>query len=439
VFSAANSFLNRLLTSRLGRDTVGSMSLKLANVALTFFTTVLLARLLGPSEYGVYAFVYATVSLLSVPSEFGLPTLVVRETARGMLNQDYSSVAGIWRWTGLATTYISLGLVGLSLVGIWLFREPLASQRLTTFLCALALVPLISLGDLRGAALSGLNHVVAGQLPEFLLRPGIFMLLVTVGALMGNISFNAPLAMGFYVSSAAAAFGGGAWLLWRATPLSVRKALPRFESRAWLMSALPLAFIGGMQIVNQQASILLQGFFLPNAAIGIFRIASQVALLASFGLMTINTVLTPRFATLYAQGDMKKLQRLVTVSARVILIFNLALTAGFIFWGKLFLRIAFGSDYQVAYVPLIILLIGQLINSGAGSVGLLLNMSGFERETARGTLVAAILNVTLNLLLIPFWGINGSAAATSISLIIWNILLWQAVRKQLGINSLAFS
>jgi len=78
-----------------------------------------------------------------------------------------------------------------------------------------------------------------------------------------------------------------------------------------------------MQLINQQASILLQGFFLPDAAIGIYRIASQVAVLASFGLITINLVLTPRFATLYAQGDMAKLQHLVTASARVILIFNL--------------------------------------------------------------------------------------------------------------------
>jgi O-antigen/teichoic acid export membrane protein len=435
------SRLGRLLTSQIGRETLGSMSLKLVSVGLTFITTVLLARLLGPSDYGIYAFVYATISLLSVPSEFGLPTLVVRETARGMVSQDYASVQGVWRWTGRATTMISLTLVGLTILGIWLFREPLTSQRLITFLCALALVPLIALGDLRGAALSGLHHVVAGQLPEYLLRPGFFALLLGVAALAplaGYPTLSAPMAMVLYVFSSAVTFGVGAWLLWRVTPLPVRKALPSYNSRAWLLSALPLAFIGGMQLIDQQASILLQGLYLPDAAIGIYRIASQVSVLASFGLLTINLVLTPRFATLYAQGDMKKLQRLVTASARVILLINLLITVGFIIWGKSFLNAAFGSPFKTGYTPLMILLVGQLINSGAGSVGLLLNMSGHERETARGMTIAAIINVVLNLLLIPRLGINGSAVATSISLIIWNVLLWWAVRKKLGINSLAF-
>ncbi len=430
--------IGRLLTSKIGRETLGSMSLKLASVGLTFLTTVLLARLLGPSDYGVYTFVYATISLLSVPSEFGLTTLVARETARGMVSQDYASVQGVWRWSGRAATLISLTLVGLSVVVIWLFREPLTSQRLITFLCALALVPLIALGDLRGAALTGLHHVMAGQLPEFLLRPGIFALLLVIAALAGNSLFSAPIAMGLYVFSSAVTFVVGAWLLWRTTPLTVRKARPSFSSRTWLLSALPLAFIGGMQLIDQQASILLQGLFLPDASIGTYRIASQVAVLASFGLTTINIVLTPRFATLYAQGDLARLQRLVTASARVILAFNLLLTVGFIIWGKSFLVLAFGSPYAAGYTPLMILLVGQLINSGAGSVGLLLNMSGHERETARGMTIAAILNVVLNLLLLPRLGINGSAIATSSSLIIWNILLWWAVRKKLGINSLAF-
>jgi O-antigen/teichoic acid export membrane protein len=71
-------------------------------------------------------------------------------------------------------------------------------------------------------------------------------------------------------------------------------------------------------------------------------------------------------------------------------------------------------------------------------VGILLNMTGHERTTAKGRFISTSLNVGLNLLLIPLFGISGAAVATAIALATWNILLWWAVRKQLGINSLAF-
>ncbi|NOG76734.1 MAG: oligosaccharide flippase family protein [Chloroflexi bacterium] len=439
MFIGLQKLVARASNSRIGRELAGSLGLKIASAGLTFLVTVILARTLGPADYGVYAYIYALVSLLSVPSEFGLPQLVVRETARGVSRGDYSAVQGIWRWSAKITAIVSLTLVVLTAIGLWLFKEPLSGKRLETLVWALALVPLISLGNLRGAALVGLHKVVAGQLPEFLIRPGLLALFLIVVALLEGPSFTAPHAMALYVAAAGLAFWAGAWLLWRAAPIEVRRAEPRMDGRTWFLSTLPLAFIGGMQLINQQASILIQGFFLPDDQIGLFRVAAQVSALASFGLYAVNMVLSPRFAVLYAQGNKARLQRLVTNSARLILVFNLLITAGFAVLGKQFLRIAFGATYVVAYLPIMILLGGQAINSATGSVGSLLNMSGFERETARGRTFAAVLNIALNLLLIPYWGVIGAAIATAAALITWNVLLWWAVRKRLGINSLAFT
>lgn len=432
------ALINQALTSRLSHEMAGSLGLKIANTGLVFLSTVLLARALGPADYGVYAYVYALVSLLSVPSEFGLPVLVVRETARGMAREDYPAVQGIWRWAGKVTAIISLSLVVLTALALYFLKQPLAGKKLMTFAWALALVPLVALGDLRGAALRGLQRVIAGQMPEFLIRPGLLVLFLAAAVLLRGGDLTAPQAMAFYVVASALAFGAGAWLLWRSTPSGVRQAPPRFENRAWLLSTLPLAFISSMQLVNNQASILLQGFYLPDAQIGIFRVAAQTSVLASFGLAAINMVIAPRFASLYAQNNLARLQRLVTQTARVILGFNLLVTISFVILGRPFLRIVFGTPYLSAYLPLLILLGGQLVNSAAGSVGVLLNMTGHETATARGMAVAALSNIVLNLILIPPLGIIGSALATAISLIIWNVILWWAVRKRLGINSLAF-
>ncbi len=430
--------VNRLVASKIGQELLGSMGLKMASVALVFLSSVLLARGLGPAEYGIYSYVYALVTLVTVPAEFGLPVLLVRETARGMANGDYALVKGIWRWSGQITGVLSLVLAGGVFLFVVLSHGVFAGERLSTLLWGLALVPLIALGDLRGAALRGLQRVVAGQLPEFLLRPGLFVLLIGAVMIWRVAALSASVAMALYVIAAALAFLGGAWLLWRVTPQSVQQATPRFESRAWLLSAWSLAWIGGMQIINQQVAILLQGFFLPDDQIGIFRVATQVSQVASVGLMAVNMAVSPRFAALYVKQEVAKLQALVTKSTRVIVFFNLLVTIGFVTGGRVFLKIFFGSLYEKAYIPLLILLIGQLINSGVGTVASLLNMTSYENETAKARTIATIANIVLNLILLPYWGIVGSAIATSLSLVLWNVILWWQTKKKLGINSLAF-
>jgi len=65
-------------------------------------------------------------------------------------------------------------------------------------------------------------------------------------------------------------------------------------------------------------------------------------------------------------------------------------------------------------------------------------MTGYEKDTALGLAISAVLNVLLNLILIPKFSMAGAAAATSISMIVWNLLLWCLVWKRLGIDSSVF-
>lgn len=423
---------------QVGREALWSLGLKGTNACLSFLATMLLVRLLGAAGYGIYAYIYALITVLSIPSQFGLPPLVLRETAKGMARADAALVRGIWVWAGRFVGLTALGLALLGGLAVWLWQERFSGVYLNTFAWALLLVPLVALGNVRGAALRGLHRVVQGQLPENIVQPGTLVVLLG-GTLVIGLAFSPAQAMALRVAAAAVAFGVGVGLLLRATPAKVRRVSPRFEGRLWLQSVLPLAFIGGMQLINKNASIVILGFFVPAEQIGIYRVAVQVSILASLGLQAMNMVLAPRFAALYARGEIGSLQHLVTVGARVILGFNLLAATGFALLGKWFLGLFFGSEFTASYAPLMILLIGQCVNSATGSVGFLLNMTGHERETARGILVSVVLNILLNLLLVPLWGIAGAAVAMAAGLVTSNVLLWWAVYKRLGINSLAFN
>ena len=425
------------LGAQLLRGTIGSVLLKVGFILLSFSLTVVLARLLEPEGYGVYAHALAVVMVIAVPAQVGLPTLLVREIARYRTTEEWSLMRGVLRWTNRVVLIMSGVLAGVAGIVIGLYADNLEAHKLATYLWAMLLIPLITLGNLRGAALRGLHQVLAGQLPEQILRPGLLLILL-LGILSINQAWLEPdKAMGLHALAAAGAFVVGLILLRRAMPVQAGKAMPEYESRPWMRSMIPLSLIAGMQVINSQLALVVLGFVATDAAVGIYRVAAQIAMLVAFTLTAVNMVLAPTVARLYAQNDREQMQRLVTWSARLVLAAALPVVAVFVIFGETVLRIMFGEDYVGAYAALIILSIGQLINASMGSVGLILNMTGHERTTLAGMALGASVNIFLALLLIPPFGIEGAAVATALSLITWNIILcWQTYRR-VGIISTA--
>lgn len=421
------------------REAGWSFGFKSVKTALNFLATVLLARVLGAKGYGIYAYAYAWMMMLSMPVQSGLPDLVVRETARGLAGHRPDRVKGAWIWSGGVVAVLSLIIV----LGVGPFliawQGGLHTPQGQTMAWALALVPLMAQGNLLGGALRGLGEIVVGQLPEFVIRPGFFMLLLAGGVLGLARPFTASIAMVFQVVASLLAFLIGAWLLAQRTPPAVRHASPVVESRGWLVSSVIFALITGFAVVNNQIGTIILGILETPEKVGIFRVAAQVAMLAAFGLHAINMVVAPRFASLYAERRMDRLQQLATGSARIVLASSVLLTGIFLLIGRTFFQKIFGAEFNAAYAPLLILLAGQTVNAMAGSVGFLLNMTGHERDTAKGMGIAVVSNLMLNLVLIPRWEVEGAAAATAVSMALWNGLLWWSVRKRLGINSLAFA
>jgi O-antigen/teichoic acid export membrane protein len=275
-------------------------------------------------------------------------------------------------------------------------------------------------------------------MPEFLIRPALLVLFLLGAWVVFKRPLTATEAMALNVMAAALAFMFGAWMLWRITPPEVRTAKPQIENRVWWLSALPLAFIGGIDMFNKHASIIILGVFGADSEVGIYRVAAQLSMFASFGLEAVNLAIAPRFAALYARRDMAKLQYMVTVSARIILAMNIGIALAYVLFGRIFLLLAFGSAYLDAYLPLLILLVGQAVNSAPGSVAAALNMTNHEQATVKGQALSTLLNILLNFMFIPLLGMNGAAVAVTVSRIAWSALMWWELRKRLGINSLAF-
>jgi O-antigen/teichoic acid export membrane protein len=408
-----------------------------ANTLLGFLVAMLLARALGVSGYGVYSYVLTLVSILAIPAKMGLPGLTVREVARSRSTSAWGELRGIIRWGntmagGFSIALIAIGAGVAAAISGWFTPEQLA-----TFAWGLALVPFMVLGELRGAALRGLGHVIQGQLPEMILRPGFLGLSCALLLLVSNTRFGPDLAMALHALAALLAFAVGAYLFFRCRPQPVAAAEPVYHRRAWLAAALPMAFTAGVQFLNHHVDMLILGVFATADQVGIYRAAVQLSALVGVTLMAMNQVVAPRFAALYARGDFSGLQKLATNSARLVLAVAVPLTLIMVVFGDRLLGGIFGPDFAGGHLPLALLAVGQLLNSAFGSVVMLLNMSGHESRTARGVAIAALVGLALNFLLVPTFGAAGAALATTLTILLWNVILWLEVRRSLGIDSTA--
>ena len=149
--------------------------------------------------------------------------------------------------------------------------------------------------------------------------------------------------------------------------------------------------------------------------------------------MAISTVAAPLFAAAHARGGREALQRAATKAAHLGFWPSLAVAAGLLVFGEPLLRL-FGAPFVAVRLPLAVLVGGQLVNAAAGPVGYLLAMTGHQDDNARVFAVSALLNLGLNALLIPAFGLIGAASATALTMAVWNLWLHALTVRRLGVR-----
>ena len=423
--------LRRQFAGRLRRGAAGTLVLKITAVGLGFATNIALARALGTTGYGGYAFALVWVNLLILPATLGFNKLLVRDVAVAVGRQRWSLIRGLQR----ASNAIGLGVSLLLGAMIWsstvVLVERLDPAYVGPLRAAALLLPIMTLVRLRTASMVGLQRVIAGHLPEWLVRPLLYLGLLLAAIALGE-QLTATRAMLLNVATMGVAFIIGAWMLWRAWPAGVRTEQPEYHLRAWLASSLPFALLTGLQLLNTRVDIIMLGAMAGPEPVGMYNVAMQGASLLLFGLGAVNMAVSPVLARLWSEGDVPRMQAIVTRSARAITLFSLPMAAGLCLFATEFLWL-FGEAFTAARTVLIILVLTELINVVFGSVGVLLTMTGHERLAAWGAGLAMLVNVALNWLLIPRYGMEGAATASLATMLVWNLLFAFWIWRRLGI------
>lgn len=413
----------------LAAGLAGVGGLKVGAMLMGVLITIVLARLLGPERLGQYAFAFSTAALLTLPFLQGLPVLVLRESSRAPSALRAQKSARLMRFAlgVVAIAALVLGLAALAVVWRGTGRAFGTEPLLTAAALALPLVGVLTL--CLGAVLRAKGHAVAGQVPDMAVRPAVFLTLLVIAWFW--LDLDAGTAMALHLCAAGIALAVGLVRLLRMHALAAGEREP-VPFRAWALALLPLSTLAGMQMINGQIDLVILGLLGKDSDVGIYRVATLLALQVSFMLAIVTAVVAPSFAKLHRDGQWDELRRLNRLSARLATAFGAAVFLVYLFAGRWLLDIAVGPGFAAAYVPLLIVGAAHAVSLWAGTTNVLLTMIGHERDVLACVALAVCVNITLNLLLVPRLGIIGSACSSAGALLTWRVLLSWRLAKRLG-------
>lgn len=391
-----------------------------------------LARLLGADRTGLFFLAVAVATIASVFARAGVDSALLRFSATHASRSDWPGLAGVRRQGVVVVALTSLiAAAAVAVAAPWiaerLFREPALTPLVR--LVALAVLPM-SLLQVDIELLRGIGRIRDATAMQYLAPPlfglpALFVLAPRLGA-AGAVVAHVLAAMAVLVV---------ARHLWRRATPQLRSLPGTFDRRRLMATALPLFWVASMDLVMGMTDTVMLGLWKSAEAVGIYGVALRTAALTAFALAAVNVVAAPKFAALFAHGDRRALSRVARDAARLTLFATLPLFLALVIVPAWILGL-FGGEFRTGAWPLRLLAAGQFVNVVTGSVGYLLTMTGHEKLMRNNIVFCAFVNVALNALLIPPYGILGAAAATAISLAALNIISAVLVYRRLSIVTL---
>lgn len=259
-------------------------------------------------------------------------------------------------------------------------------------------------------------------------RSAIQLAGVTIAAVAGSAALLAPLWAVPYIPAVAVAW---IWLRRiRRKKTSVRPSRPDESEDTRLVNATPRGFwrfttpraVASLaQITIQRIDIVLVAILRGPAEAAVYTAATRFLVAGQLGNAAISMAAQPQFTELYTIGATRRANVLyqVTTGWLVLLTWPLYLLA--VVYGPQFLAL-FGHTYSAGYTVLIILAIASLVSAVCGQVDMVLITTGRSSWSLVNGLLAMVVNVSIDLLLIPRYGITGAAIGWAAAIGVANIM-----------------
>ena len=397
------------------RGTLFSLLAEAVRVVAAAALTLVLVRVLAPHEFGILALASGIGIVVGVLSDFGTSASASRFVAER--RSDPAAVAAVVR-DALRIKLLISGVVALALFAlagpvadaygepdlVWPLR---AVAAVTLTQSVFTLFASVGIGLARNALQARMYSVQS--ITETLSA-------ITIVALGGGATGALLGRTAGYVLAAAV----GGFVIAR---LVGRRIAPGRRDQGYgrriATYAGALLVINAAWVVFDQIDVLLIGAYLGSASAGLFQAPLRVALLATIAGQAISNAVAPRVAR--HQEDATSIPTLL-LALRLLVLLGMAITVVLMVWSRPLVDLLLGEDYRESAE--VLLAVGPFIFFGfvAPLITVSANYLGHARRRMPIAVGTLALQIVLDVILIPRWGIVGPAIATSVSFGIYTIL-----------------
>jgi O-antigen/teichoic acid export membrane protein len=422
--------LRQMLASGRGH-TMGALAVRVAAAGLAYVLQIVLARILGPADYGVFNITWNILTIGGFLATLGFSELAVRFLAQYHARNEFALASGFLQ-TGLRVTLagaIVAGLCGLLLTPLMVHAYgPLSADLLRYGLLAL---PFFALSDYLGGVARSQGWTIRALAPHYVLRQTLIILMIVALQIMNPPVTPVAAMLVMVVASLLAAVAHVALLSGHVEQI-LPSTPPTYDLPTWWAAATPTLLSNLALLARLNIDLIVLGLFVPASTVGLYFAATRLASLLGLLEFAIKAGMGHRFARAAQDENPDALRRVYGEAQRLSLWPGLAASVVLALASPFVLRI-FGPDFVAATSLTLVLIVATAIRLVIGPADEALAMSGHPRLVWRANGVGALVMGVGTAALAPGLGAMGAAVATLLGSLVSTVMMMLYLRRHLGI------
>ncbi len=409
--------------------------LRISGMVVGYVFTIVVTRNLGASAWGIFALCITILQIVSVLSKLGLDTALLRFIAQYNAQGKGKTIKHIYlKAISLIIPFSIFLSVFLYFLAPILAKELFNKKFLTSYIriIAFAVLP-FTLLCINSESLRAFKKIKQYTIFQNLLPSLVALLLFSIVIFYSKV-YNTQTVIYVYIIGIIFSFIVS-FLFLQKEFIKTSETQETVSIKYILSVSIPMLISGSLFMVMSWTDTIMLGIFKTEKEVGIYNVTVRLSLITSFTLAAINSIAAPKFAEFWGKKDLEGLRRIAQQSTKIIFWISAPILTAYLLFPSFFMGL-FGEEFKKGAWALVILTIGQFVNAASGSVGYILQMTGKQKIFQDIILIAVIVNIILNILLIPKYGINGAAIASAFAVTLINIIPFLLVKFYYGFYTL---